>query len=130
MTLTFVPFDATDASTYANLDFSNYHVVTANFFASEIRKAKLVGATKSFWTHLFKSMGAGKIFLAIDFADANGVGWKYIESMIPESAITVLAHPHIEMSCPDAKVAIQTLETELDHRPKKNGQNFIRAVIT
>jgi hypothetical protein len=128
--LRFVRFDATDPASYAGLDFSGFHLVTANFFASEIRKAKIVGASKGFWSHLFASMGAGKIFLAVDFADASGVGWRYIDSMIPSGATDVLADQNIGMSCPDSKVAIQSLENELDHRPKKHAQNFVRAVIT
>lgn len=130
ITLRFVQFDATDHATYAGLDFAGFHLVTANFFASEIRKAKIVGASKGFWTHLFGSMGAGKIFLAVDFADASGIGWRYIDSVIPSGATDVLADQNIGMSCPDSKVTIQSLENELDHRPKKNAQNFVRAVIT
>lgn len=117
-------------SSYSNLDFSGFHLVTANFFASEIRKAKLVGASKGFWAHLFSSMGAGKIFVAVDFADASGVGWRYIDSVIPSNATDVIADQSLGMSCPDSKIAIQTLEDELDHRLKKNAQNFVRAVIT
>jgi hypothetical protein len=128
--LTFVPFDATDPATYANLDFSGFHLVMANFFASEIRKAKIVGASKAFWQHMFASMGAGKIFLAVDFADAQGTGWRYIESIIPTGATTVLSEQVIGMSCPDSKASILALESELDHRPKKNAQNFVKAVIT
>lgn len=130
ITLRFVQFDATDPASYSGLDFSGFHLVTANFFASEIRKAKLVGASKGFWTHLFASMGAGKIFLAVDFADALGVGWRYMNSVIPSSATDVIADQSRGMSCQDSKVAIQNLEIELDHRPKKNAQNFVRAVIT
>jgi hypothetical protein len=102
----------------------------ANFFASEIRKAKIVGASKAFWQHMFASMGAGKIFLAVDFADAQGTGWRYIESIIPTGATTVLSEQVIGMSCPDSKASILALESELDHRPKKNAQNFVKAVIT
>jgi len=130
ITLRFVQFDATNPSSYAGLDFSGFHLVTANFFASEIRKAKLIGAAKGFWTHLFSSMGAGKIFLAVDFADASGVGWRYIDSVIPSTATDVIADQSIGMSCPDSKAAIQALENEIDHRPKKHAQNFVRAVIT
>lgn len=128
--LSFVQFDATDPATYRNLNFSGFHLVMANFFASEIRKAKIVGASKAFWQHMFKSMGAGKIFLAVDFADAQGAGWRYIESIIPTGATTVLSHPAIGMVCPDSKESIFALEAELDHRPKKKAQNFIKAVIT
>ena len=101
ITLRFVSFDATDPATYVGLDFSGFHLVTANFFASEIRKAKIVGASKGFWTHLFASMGAGKIFLAVDFADALGVGWRYIDSVIPSGSTDVLADQDLGMSCPD-----------------------------
>jgi hypothetical protein len=128
--LTFVQFDATDPATYQNLNFSGFHLVMANFFASEIRKAKIVGASKAFWQHMFGSMGAGKIFLAVDFADTQGAGWRYIESIIPSGATSVLSHPEIAMKCPDSKASILALEAELDHRPKKNAQNFVKAVIT
>lgn len=130
ITLKFVRFDATDPSSYANLDFSDFYLVTTNFFASEIRKAKLIGAARRFWTHLFSSMGAGKIFLAVDFADASGLGWRYIDSVIPATATDVISDASIGMSCPDSKAAIQVLEDEIDHRPKKNAKNFVRAVIT
>lgn len=128
--LTFVPFDATDPATYANIDFSGFHLVMANFFASEIRKAKIIGASKAFWHHMFASMGAGKIFLAVDFADAQGAGWRYIESIIPSGAKVMLSDQAVGMSCPDSKASILALEAELDHRPKKNAQNFVKAVIT
>lgn len=128
--LKFVAFDATDPATYAALDFSRFHLVMANFFASEIRKAKIVGASKAFWQHMFASMGAGKIFLAVDFADAKGTGWQYIGGIIPSGATTVLSHKTVDMKCPDSKASILTLEAELDHRPKKNAQNFVKAVIT
>jgi hypothetical protein len=128
--LTFVQFDATDPTTYQNLNFSGFHLVMANFFASEIRKAKIVGASRAFWQHMFGSMGAGKVFLAVDFADTDGKGWQYIESIIPPSATSVLSHSEIGMSCPDSKASILILEAELDHRPKKNAKNFIKAVIT
>lgn len=126
----FVQFDATDPASYGVLDFSGFHLVMANFFASEIRKAKLVQASKGFWKHLFDSMGAGKIFLAVDFADKAGVGWRYIESILPIDATSVLSHPEVGMSCPDSKACIVALETELDHRPKKNATNFEKAIIT
>lgn len=130
ITLHFVQFDATNPASYSALRFAGYHLVTANFFASELRKAKIVGASKGFWKHLFTSMGAGKIFLAVDFADASGAAWRYIDSVIPSGATNVLADEAIGMSCPDSKAAILNLENELDHRPKKNAQNFVRAVIT
>jgi hypothetical protein len=63
--LKFVEFDATDSKTYKHLDFSMFVIVMANFFISEIRKAKIVGASSGFWKHLFSSMGAGKIFVAV-----------------------------------------------------------------
>jgi hypothetical protein len=128
--LTFVAFDATDPATYQNLNFSGFHLVMANFFASEIRKAKIVGASKLFWKHLFDSMGAGKIFLAVDFADNQGAGWRYIDSIIPSSGTSVISQSELGMSCPDSKACILALEAELDHRPKKNAQNFVKSVIT
>lgn len=128
--LTFEAFDATDPATYQNLTFSGYHLVMANFFTSEIRKAKLVGASRAFWKHMFHSMGAGKIFLAVDFADNQGAGWRYVESIIPSSANSVISQSEHGMSCPDSKASILELEAELDHRLKKNAQNFIKAVIT
>ncbi len=128
--LNFVPFDATNPSTYTNIDFSGYHLVMANFFASEIRKAKIVGASKAFWQRMFSSMGAGKIFLAVDFADAGGTGWRYIESIIPAGSTLVVSQPAVGMTCPDSKASVSALELELDHRPKKNAQNFVKAVIT
>jgi hypothetical protein len=130
LTLKFVQFDATDEETYAEIDFSGFHLIMANFFASEIRKAKIVGASKAFWQHMFNSMGAGKIFLAVDFADNPGAGWRYIESIIPSSANAVLSDPSIAMACPDSKATIIALEAELDHRPKKNASNFVKAIIT
>ena len=75
-------------------------------------------------------MGAGKIFIAIDFADAQGAAWRYIHSVIPSTATTVIENESIEMSCPDSKAAISALEIELDHRPKKKAQNLLKAVIT
>lgn len=128
--LSFVPFDATDPTTYENISFSGFHLVMANFFASEIRKAKIVGASKAFWQHMFNSMGAGKIFLAVDFADAQGAGLRYVNSIIPYGANSVLMHDSIGMSCPNSKASILALEAELDHRPRKNAQNFVKAVIT
>lgn len=102
----------------------------ANFFASEIRKAKIVGASKAFWNHMFRSMGAGKIFLAVDFADNQGEGWRYVDGIIPSTATSVISQSEHGMSCPDSKASILDLEAELDHRPKKNAQNFVKAVIT
>lgn len=128
--LNFIEFDAVDPSSYKAADFSGFHLVMMNFFASEIRKAKLIGAARGFWPHLFASMGAGKIFVAVDFADANGAGWRYVDGVIPSSATNVLAEQSVGMTCPDAKTTILHLEKELDHRPKKNAQNFLRAVIT
>jgi hypothetical protein len=128
--LKFTAFDATDPATYSDIDFSGFALVMANFFASEIRKAKIVGASKAFWQQMFGSMGAGKIFLAVDFADAQGTGWHYIHSIIPADATSVLSHESVSLSCPDSKASILALEAELDHRPKKNAQNFVKAVIT
>jgi Putative SAM-dependent methyltransferase len=128
--LRFQLFDATNPNSYNSLDFSGFHLVTANFFASEIRKAKVVGSTRAFWAYLFQSMGAGKIFLIVDFADTDGVGWKYVEGITPPSANVVLSVPALGMSCPDSKAPILALEGELDHRPKKNATNLIKAIIT
>lgn len=128
--LEFVTFDATDPQTYEHLDFSRFHLVMANFFASEIRKARIVGASRQFWQHMFGSMGAGKIFLAVDFADTGGAGWRYIESNMPTGASSVISQPDHGMGCPDSKGCILALETELNHRPKKNAKNFVKAVIT
>lgn len=130
MNLKFVKFDATDKSSFENIDFSGFHLVMANFFASEIRKAGIVQASKAFWKHMFRSMGAGKIFLVVDFADAHGTGWQYIEGIIPQGATVVLSHSELGMSCPDSKASVLDLEAELDHRPKKNATNFEKAVIT
>lgn len=126
----FVRFDATDPATYQTLKFSGFHLVMANFFASEIRKAKIVAASRAFWKHMFSSMGAGKIFLAVDFADSQGEGRRYIDGIIPSGATSVISQSDLGMSCPDSKASILSLETELDHRPKKKGQNLIKAVIT
>jgi len=128
--LRFVAFDATQPETYSGIDFSGFHLIMANFFASEIRKAKNIGASKGFWKHMFESMGAGKIFLVVDFADSDGRGWDYIDGVIPSSATDVIANKELGMSCPDSKDAILALEMELDHRPKKKAQNFVRVVIT
>ena len=128
--LNFIAFDATEPNSYQDLDFSNFHLVMANFFASEIRKANIVGASKAFWKHMFKSMGAGKIFLAVDFADNQGAGWRYIDSIIPSTVTSVISQSEHGMSCPDSKASILALETELDHRPNKNAQNLVKAVIT
>lgn len=126
----FVEFDATDPATYSNIDFSKFHFVMANFFLSEIRKAKIVGKTASFWKHLFVSLGDGKVFLAVDFADAGGQAARYIDSIMPPKAIEVVNQPLVKMSCPDHKAAIAELEAEIDHRPKKNADNIVRAFIT
>lgn len=128
--LRFQTFDATVPASYADIDFSGFHLVMANFFASEIRKAKIVGASKGFWQHMFASMGAGKIFVALDFADAEGIAGRYIDGIIPPGATTVLSDQSLSMTCPDSKASIAALEAELDHRPKKMGQNLVRAVIT
>ena len=128
--LRFVEFDATDPDSYSRLDFSGFHLVMANFFASEIRKARIVGASRPFWAHLFNSMGAGKIFVALDFADNGGVAWRYIEGILPPSASAVLSDQVLGMTCPDSKACIAALEAELDHRPKKYAQNLVKAVIT
>lgn len=130
VTLKFVKFDATDKSSFEKIDFSGFHLVMANFFASEIRKARIVQASKAFWKHMFRSMGAGKIFLVLDFADTAGTGWHYVEAIIPQGATVVLSHPKLDMSCPDSKACILDLEAELDHRPKKKATNFEKAIIT
>lgn len=130
ISLKFEQFDATMPETYAKIDLSGFHLVMANFFTSEIRKAKIVTAAKPFWKYAFESMGAGKIFLAVDFADTNGSGWRYVEGIIPSSATVVLSDENLGMSCPDSKACILALETELNHRPKKNAQNLVKAVIT
>ena len=130
ISLRFVQFDATSPETYTGIDWSGFHLVMANFFTSEIRKAKIVTAAKPFWKHAFGSMGAGKIFVVVDFADNSGAGWRYVEGIIPSSATAVLSDENLGMSCPDSKASILTLEAELDHRPKKNAQNFVKAVIT
>jgi len=102
----------------------------ANFFASEIRKAKIVGASNQFWSHLFTSMGAGKIFLAVDYADTGGKGWSHINNIVPGNITKVISDQEVSMSCPDSKASVLALETELDHRPKKNGSNYVLAGIT
>lgn len=128
--LKFVEFDATDPETYKNLDFSMFVMVMANFFISEIRKAKIVGASGGFWKHLFGSMGAGKIFVAVDFADNGGVGWTHLGGILPAGHAEVLSDPELDMSCPDSKACLLDLENELNHRPKKNAKNFVKAIIT
>lgn len=130
LSLHFVEFDATNPQTYAHLDFSGFHLVMANFFASEIRKARIIAKSRQFWAHMFGSMGAGKIFVAVDFADQQGRGWQYINNIVPDSATTVLSNEELVMVCPDSKACILELEAELDHRPKKRAQNFILAGIT
>ena len=130
ITLRFIRFDATDPSTYGNLDFSGFHLVMANFFASEIRKARVVTSSNQFWPHLFSSMGAGKIFLAVDFADTDGQGWRHINNTIPSNITKVISDEEVSMTCPDSKASVLALETELDHRPKKNGTNYVLAGIT
>ncbi|MBS0481802.1 MAG: hypothetical protein JSR96_06535 [Proteobacteria bacterium] len=128
--LKFVQFDATISASYEAIDFSKFHFVTSNFFMSEIRKAKIVGATGKFWKFLFKSMGSGKVFVAIDFADADGSGWAHLKGILPKNHVSVIADPALTMSCPDSKTCILELKAELDHRPKKNAQNYVMAVIT
>lgn len=128
--LKFVQFDATSPHSYEHIDFSKYHLVMANFFLSEIRKAKIVGKTAGFWKFLFTSMGPGKVFLAVDFADAGGLAAKYVTSITPSKAIQVVDEPLVKMSCPDSKIAIAALEGEIDHRPKKNAENFVISFIT
>lgn len=126
----FVQLDATDPSSYQDVDFSKFHIVMSNFFLSEIRKAKIVGKTAAFWKHVFSSMGDGKVFLAVDFADAGGQAGRYIDGIMPSKAIEIVNQPLVKMSCPDHKTAILELEKELDHRPKKNADNIVRAFIT
>lgn len=130
ITFKFVQFDATDPSTYNEIDFSRFHIVMSNFFLSEIRKAKIIGKSASFWKQMFASMGSGKVFLAVDFADSEGQATRYVDSILPAKAIEVVNVPLLKLSCPDHKADIAALEAELDHRPKKNADNFIRAIIT
>lgn len=130
ISLKFVQFDATNSLTYQMLDFSNFHLVMSNFFLSEIRKAKIIGASSGFWKHLFASMGSGKIFVAVDFADNDGAGWAHLNGLLPANHAEVLNDTALAMSCPDSKECIQALENEIDHRPKKNATNFVKAIIT
>jgi hypothetical protein len=75
-------------------------------------------------------MGAGKIFLAVDFADTDGQGWRHINNTIPSNITKVISDEEVSMTCPDSKASVLALETELDHRPKKNGTNYVLAGIT
>lgn len=126
----FKQFDATDHKTYSKIDFSHFSHVFCCFFSSEIRKASIENKAKPFWKYLFDSLGPSRVFIAIDFRDNAGQGIRYLNSVIPSKRTILIEDDFFDESCPDSKACIIDLEHELNHRPKKKGQNFLKSFIT
>lgn len=130
VTFKFVTFDATEPSTYQDIDFSKFSHVISCFFMSELRKSNYPNKTKLFWKYLFKSLGRKRVFIAIDYRDSSGLALNYLNSVIPPKRNALYEDDYFDESCPDSKESIIDIEADLDHRPKKNGKNFVRAFIT
>lgn len=126
--LKFVEIDATDKSTYKDIEFSKFNLVISSFFLSETRKLGIAEKSKAFWRFLLGSMNVGSAILLLDYADNDGKNWEYANGLLAEFGgfETLTSEPSVTMSCPDDKGCMVALESELDHRPKKNGTNFLK----
>lgn len=127
----FVEMDATNPSSYAPIDFSVFGIVISSFFMSETRKLRIATAARPFWKAMLGTMQKGAWLVALDFADNDGLNWNYLSSVIGSAGrpfVDIISDSAVGMSCPDSKAAILALETELDHRPKKNATNLVRVM--
>jgi hypothetical protein len=126
--LKFIEMDATEKSSYFDLDYSKFNLIISSFFMSETKKLGIATKSKAYWRHVFGSMSNGSVVVLLDYADNDGKNWAYAEGLVAEFGhfVEMSSEPSVSMSCPDDKACLLDLETELDHRPKKNGTNFLK----
>lgn len=126
--LKFIEMNATEKATYVEQDYSKYDLIISSFFMSETKKLGIAAKSKAYWRFVFGSMKEGAVIVLLDYADNDGKNWGYANGLVKEfdRFETLSSESSISMSCPDDKACLLDLETELDHRPKKNGTNFIR----
>jgi hypothetical protein len=126
--LKFIEMDATDKESYFDQDYSKYDLIISSFFMSETKKLGIAAKSKTYWRYVFGSMKKGAAIVLLDYADNDGKNWAYAEGLVAEfDHFEVLSNePSVAMSCPDDKACLLDLETELDHRPKKNGTNLLK----
>lgn len=126
--LKFIAMDATDKETFKHFDFSGYHITISSFFMSETKKLGIANKSKTFWRHVLGSLSVGSTILLLDYADKDGKSWEYAEGLMGEfdRFETLVNEASMSMSCPDDKECLVDLESELDHRPKKKGTNFLK----
>lgn len=126
--LKFVEMDATERATFIDQDYSNYDLIISSFFMSETKKLGIAAKSKAYWRHVFGSMKNGSAIVLLDYADNDGKNWAYADGLVAEFEHfeSLSSEASVAMSCPDDKGCLLDLETELDHRPKKNGTNFLK----
>jgi Putative SAM-dependent methyltransferase len=126
--LKFVAMDATAKESYAGQDYSNFDLIISSFFMSETKKLGIAAKSKAYFRHVFGSMKNGSAIVLLDYADKDGKNWAYAEGLVAEfdHFEALSSEPSVAMSCPDDKACLLDLESELDHRPKKNGTNFLK----
>jgi hypothetical protein len=123
--INFHELDAAEQDSYVDINFSEYDLVISSFFLSETRKLKIATPCRKFWKHLLNTMREGSILLVLDYADSQGRNRQYLASVLAEHETEGLYSSECLMICPDSKDCILDLETELDHRPRKNCENFL-----
>jgi Putative SAM-dependent methyltransferase len=126
--LKFVEMDATEKESYSGHDYSKYDLIISSFFMSETKKIGIAAKSKAYWRYVFGSMKNGSAIVLLDYADNDGKNWAYAEGLVAEfdHFEALSSEASVSMSCPDDKACLLDLETELDHRPKKNGTNFLK----
>ena len=126
--LKFVEMDATKKETYIEHNYAQYDFIIASFFMSETKKLGIATKSKAYWRFVFDSMKNRSAIVLLDYADNDGKNWAYAEGLMAEfdHFETLSSDSSVGMSCPDDKSCLLDLETELDHRPKKHGTNFLK----
>lgn len=123
--ISFEKLDVSDPSTWEETDFSEYDMVTASFFVSEIAKLKLGMAARKFWKFVLKGMRPGGLVAFNDNNDERIYGYfdRICDSV---GGFEVIVKDQEEVSCGDSFEPVQKMINRMDHRPRKNGDTAYR----
>ena len=125
----FHDLDVADETSWGEVDFSQYDLITSSFFVSEIKRIGLSEPAKRFWRRVLRGMRKGALLAFNDNGDERIYG--YFDRLIAAAGgFEILSEDNDEeVSCGDSFEPVQRWINRLDHRPKRNGRTAHRGLV-
>lgn len=126
-TAEFRHLDVSDPTTWNDVAFEDFDLVTSSFFVSEIKRIKLGVPAQAFWKAILRSVRPGCVVAFNDNNDERITN--YFDRIVASAgAFETLIDDAEEVSCGDSFWPVQSYIDRLDHRPRRNGNTAYRVL--